>query len=194
MKKLLVLTLILAFFTIFAEELKVNGSFEQIKPELGGKVSPAGWVVQTKLSKNYDYLVSKAPGTFRSGNFGLVVETQENGRVFFQYLTRHKFPVGKKLKFTFWAKGTGRMSAGFFCFGSLDGKKENFLRTILNVSPQLNNVEEYKEYSFYISLVPQKLKDVTYTDLRGRLCLYFHANSELYLDDLKVEIIDGEKK
>lgn len=194
MKKYFLMSILLTAFALCAEVVDINGGFEQIKPELGGKISPAGWMVQTKLSRNYEYMVSKTPGTFRTGNFGLVVETQQDGRIYFQRLDRMKFPVGKKLKFSFWAKGSGRIYMGFFCFGSIDGKPETFIRTLLNTSPQLNNVEEWKEYTFYIPLVPQKVKDVTYTDLRGRICMYFPANCELYLDDIKVEIVDGAAK
>lgn len=194
MKKLLSLVAFLSIFTLCAEEININGGFEEIKPELGGKIIPAGWMVQTKLSKNYDYQVSKTPGTFRNGNFGLVVETPQDGRIWFQRLDRMKFPVGKKMKFTFWAKGTGRVYCGFFCFGSDNGKPEVFIRTILNVTPQLDNVEEWTEYTIYIPITPQKLNDVTYSDLRGRICMYFGPNSEIYLDDLKLEIVDGDAK
>lgn len=194
MKKFFILSVLSTAFAVSAETVNINGGFEQIKPELGGKISPAGWMVQTKLSRNYNYLISKNPGTFRSGNFGLVVETQQDGRVYFQRLDRMKFPVGKKLKFNFWAKGTGQIYMGFFCFGKEDGKSETFIRTMLNVSPKMDNVEDWKEYTFYIPIVPQKIKDVTYSDLRGRLCMYFPANCEICLDDLNVEIVDGDRK
>lgn len=194
MKKFIIISVLSTAFAVNAEIVNINGGFEEIKPEIGGKISPAGWMVQTKLSRNYNYLISKKPGTFRSGNFGLIVETQQDGRVYFQRLDRMKFPVGKKLKFNFWAKGTGQIYMGFFCFGSADGKPETFIRTLLNVSPKLDNVEDWKEYTFYIPIRPQKVKDVTYSDLRGRLCMYFPANCEIYLDDLKVEIIDGDQK
>ncbi|MBO7147868.1 MAG: hypothetical protein J6W81_08990 [Lentisphaeria bacterium] len=195
MKKYSILAAFLASFAILATEVNINGGFEQIKPERGGKVSPAGWLVSEKLSKNFDYKISRTPGTFRSGNFGMIVETQENGRVFFQRLDRMQFPVGKKLQFTFWAKGTGRIYCGFFCFGrASETSPETFLRTILNVTPQLKEVEEWTEYKVVIPIVPQKVKDTVYNLLYGRVCMMFNANSEIYIDDMKLEIIGEDKK
>ena len=170
-----------------------NGDFEKCMADRSGRPQPVGWVSNQRVSKNATVRLTKDSGCFRSGYFGLLVETEEGGRLSFRSLKMVPVQSGDRIKMKIFAKGIGKYHLQYIVYAVDDPKKNVFIQTVgfpRTDSPKEDEWGLYVVEAEFISTSKMKAKGSKFAIIP---VINVQENSEIIFDDFSLEIIPCSK-
>ena len=174
----------------------INGGFERCSANSNGILTPVGWYLDKKISKNGEVRATTAKEEVCNGNFSINLESEEDGVIYFARLMDH-FPVnaGDKIRFRVFVKGQGKFRILLLM---MKGPGLDYMIRTIGGFPEKNiadeeNWTELKHEMKMISVPATKSKE-TFSKLWFLPMIYVHGEADLYMDDLSIEVIPSEEK
>ena len=166
-----------------------NGGFEKCMADRSGRPQPVDWVSNQRVTKKAITRLTKESGCFRSGNFGLLAETEEGGMLSFRSLKMVSVQPGDRIKMQIYAKGIGKYTLQYLVYGVDDPKKNVFLQTQGFRRTALAKEGGWELFSVSAEFVPSaKMKKMAEKfAVLPVICVL--QDSEIVFDDFSFEII-----
>lgn len=174
-----------------AEDL-FNGGFEICVPNHSGTPMPLSWISNRAVTKKGKARLTREPGCFRSGSFGLLTETEEGGCLSFRSFKSVPAAPGEFIEMEIWAKGTGTYSLQYIVYGADDPKRTVFLSTLGTGRMQKASDDAWKRHAVKVKFVPPKRAAGKFTKFTVLPVIYVGSDSEILFDDFSLKISSGK--
>ena len=192
MKKSLFLFCLGACALLSGAEDLFNGNFEICVPDHTGTPMPRNWISNRVVTKMGKARLTREPGCFRSGSFGLLTETEEGGCLSFRSLKTIPAKPGEFIEMEIWAKGTGSFALQYIVYGADDPKRSVFLSTLGAGRQQKASDDAWKRHAVKVKFVPPKKAEGKFTKFTILPVIFVGGNSEILFDDFSLKVTPGK--
>lgn len=192
MKKKLLFTLLSTLACTLGAADFFNGGFEICTPNSAGVAMPAHWISNRVVTKNGTARLTKDPGCFRSGVFGLLTETEKDGRLYFRSLKTVRIKSGDFIEMEIYHKGSGKFTLQYIAYGVEDAQHSKFLSTLGTGKPLAASEEDWKQHRVKVKFIPPKRAQGKYTDFSILPVIMVYSDAEIVFDDFKLKVIPAK--
>ena len=185
MLKFTLIPTLLASIIISASEISVNGDFEKI--DRSKKIAmPATWYRNNNVTKNAAIELCEEPTLVHTGKTALYIESEPNGRAYVFRSPMIACKARKKLLFSAWIKGSGKVKLGFITHGIKSSSSKTHLKTASS-KPFDASEEKYSKISWEYPLPVIIQNGTTYSNYLVMPFIDVHGNAVVFIDNCKIE-------